>query len=228
MPMKDQVREDVQEHYRKLAPQYNARANRTCENTYLRLLREHLPKSGGVLEIGCGSNDFLKQLGSNFAVGCDLSLEMILSSTQRSRCVVAAGEVLPFPEGYFDGLFLINVLEHVGSVEAVLEEAARVLKDGGVCVAITPNGNWEFWLDLAERWNLKLPEGPHRFLTVAALKSAVQKQFEIAEQRTFLLLPAGPPALASIVDQLTFCSLFAAGFFQFVVARKRRRGRGRV
>jgi len=214
--------DDVREHYRKLAPEYRSRANRTCEKTYFNLVKRFLGSRRSLLEVGSGGDDVLDRLGSPFAVACDLSLDMLRarSDTKRSACVAAAGETLPFQDARFDGLFLINVLEHVEDVEAVLSECARVLENDGICVAITPNGNWEFWLDLAERWSLKIPEGPHTFLTTQALRAFVQKWFEVLEHRTFLVLPVGPPALAAFMDRITFSATLGGGFFQFIVARK--------
>jgi SAM-dependent methyltransferase len=133
---------------------------------------------------------------------------------------VAAGERLPFPDGCFDGLFLINVLEHVADVEAVLRECARVLRGNGRWLTVTPHGDWEFWLDLAERWSLKLPEGPHDFLTRDQLRRAMAGHFEVVEHRSFLVLPAGPPALAGLIDRLTFSAALGWGFFQYAVGRK--------
>ncbi len=136
--------------------------------------------------------------------------------------MVAVGERLPFRDAEFDGVFSINVLEHVTDLEAVVAESARVLENGGVWMAITPNGNWEGLLDLAERWSLKIPEGPHRFLSTRMLREAVSREFTIVEHRTMLALPAGPPALSSIIDRVSLCSLWGGGFFQYIAARKGR------
>lgn len=214
----------VKDHYRDLASEYESRANRTCEQTFLRLVRRFFMDRRCLLELGSGSNDVLNHLGCPRAVACDLSLDMLRMRDHKAQihCVVAAGEALPFRSAQFDGLFLINVLEHVASVEAVLEECARVLQDDGIWLAVTPNGNWETLLDLAERWSLKIPEGPHSFLTTQRLRLSVQKQFEVLEHGTFLVLPVGPPRLAGLVDKVTFCSAFGWGFFQYLVAKKRR------
>ena len=64
--------------------------------------------------------------------------------------MVAVRERLPFCDAKFDCIFSINVLEHVADLGAVLSESARVLIDGGLWLAITPNGNWEPLLNLAE------------------------------------------------------------------------------
>jgi len=219
----DPHQDDVREHYRKLASEYKSRANRTCEKTYFKLMKRFLGSRRSLLEVGSGGDDVLDRLGSPFAVACDLSLDMLRarSGSQRSPCVAAAGETLPFQDARFDGLFLINVLEHVTDLEAVLSECARVLEEDGICVAITPNGNWEFLLDLAERWSLKIPEGPHTFLTTQKLRCFVEKWFDVVEHRTFLVLPAGPPGLAAFIDRITFSAALGGGFFQFIVAKKR-------
>ena len=162
------------------------------------------------------------------AVACDLSHEMLLRRPpgDRSYRVVAVGERLPFRDAQFDGVFSINVLEHVTDLEAVLSESARVLEDGGLWLAITPNGNWEVLLDLAERWSLKIPEGPHRFLTTRMLRQGVIRHFDIVEHRTILVLPAGPPGLSFVVDRVSLCSVWGGGFFQYIVARKKRSQKG--
>jgi SAM-dependent methyltransferase len=213
----NQTHAHVQDHYRNLAREYGSRANRTCEKTYLRLVRRFLGGRHRVLELGSGSTDLVGQLGSPLAVACDLSWDMLRmrAPTTGTQCLVAAGEKLPLRDACFDGLFLINVLEHVA-------ECARVLEENGLWLAVTPNGNWEFWLDLAERWSLKIPEGPHVFLTQERLRQAAQEWFEVLDHRTFLVLPVGPSGLARLVDRLTCCAAFGCGFFQYIVGRKKR------
>jgi SAM-dependent methyltransferase len=211
----------VREHYQRIAPQYAIRANQTCERTYFQLVKRFLAKRHRVLELGSGSTDLLDRLASPIAVACDLSWDMLRAKNTRIPCVVAAGERLPFREHTFDGVFLVNVVEHVADLETVLQESARVLEDDGTWLAITPNGDWEFWLDLAERWSLKIPEGPHTFVRPAHLRKCAQKHFDVIDHRTFLTFPAGPAGFARIVDRLTFSAALGWGFFQYIVGKKR-------
>jgi ubiquinone/menaquinone biosynthesis C-methylase UbiE len=217
---------EVLAHYQEIAAEYNSRANQTCELTYRRLVDRFMRGKPRLLELGGGSSDLLESLGSPTAVACDLSREMLLRRPQgdRSYRVVAVGEQLPFGDARFDGVFSINVLEHVIDLERVLAESARVLADGGLWLALTPNGNWERLLDLAERWSLKIPEGPHRFLTARRLRQEVSHYFEVLEHRTLLVLPAGPAALSSWVDTISLCRVWGWGFFQYIMARKRAGG----
>jgi hypothetical protein len=73
---------------------------------------------------------------------------------------------------------------------------------------------------LAERWSLKLPEGPHQFLTSGRLRREAKRWFRILEHRTFLSLPVGPLPLVSLIDTFSLCHLYGAGFFQYLVAEK--------
>ena len=214
---------EVLAHYQKMAPDYNQRANRTCETVYHRLANRFMKGKPRLLELGAGSSTLLESLGSPLSVACDLARPMLLKRPggNRSHRIVAVGERMPFGSAQFDGIFSINVLEHVTDLESVLSESARILADEGLWLAVTPNGNWERLLDLAEAWSLKIPEGPHRFLTTRKLREAVGCYLEVMEHRTMLVLPAGPPALTTLVDSFSLCSVWGAGFFQYLVARKK-------
>ena len=101
------------------SPRYNARANQTCERTYRRLVERFMKGRPRLLELGSGSSDLLDSLASPTAVACDLSREMLLMRPRgdRSHRVVAVGERLPFAAARFDGVFSINVLEHVDDLD---------------------------------------------------------------------------------------------------------------
>jgi ubiquinone/menaquinone biosynthesis C-methylase UbiE len=213
----------VLSHYEEIAATYKARANSTCEQAYRCLVARFMAGRRRLLEIGAGCSDLLGSTGSPTAVACDLSLEMLRrrSPADPAHRVAAVGERLPFGDARFDAVFSINVLEHVADLDRMLAETVRVLAAGGVMLAVTPNGNWEALLDLAERWSLKIPEGPHEFLTTRRLHRVVERHLEVVEHRTILMLPAGPAALSSWVDAVSLCSAWGGGFFQYIVARKR-------
>jgi SAM-dependent methyltransferase len=52
---------------------------------------------------------------------------------------VGAGEHLPYPDGSFDLITCLDVLEHVSSTDDVLREMRRVLKPGGTVLTTIPN-----------------------------------------------------------------------------------------
>ena len=213
----------VRAHYRALAPAYSRQANQTCEGRYRDIVQRVMGGRARVLELGSGSNALLDSVGPPGSVACDLSIDMLQQRKQvaRTSAVVGAGEQLPFRDGAFDGMYSINVIEHVADVEAVVAEGARALRPGGMLALVTPNGKWEHWLNLAERWRMKIPEGPHAFLTTRELASAMGPSFEIVEHRAFLACPGGPSSLSAAIDRLPGLAALGWGFFQYMVARRR-------
>jgi SAM-dependent methyltransferase len=53
----------------------------------------------------------------------------------------ASPDELPFADGSFDRVVVIDVHEHLEDVDALNREIARVLDSGGLAVVTTPNGN---------------------------------------------------------------------------------------
>jgi len=60
----------------------------------------------------------------------------------RSRFVVADATDLPFPDGAFDVVTMLDVLEHIPDDRAAAHEAWRVLRPGGHLIASSPNEHW--------------------------------------------------------------------------------------
>ncbi len=103
-------------------------------------VRENLPNSGRVLEVGCGSGRFLARLGREGArrFGCDL----VEGAVHRARALLGAGlplcaadaSALPYEEGSFDAVFCVQAsLGNFGDRrDGALREMGRVLRPGGV------------------------------------------------------------------------------------------------
>lgn len=209
----------VRAHYAALAPSYDQKANRACRRAYKNLIRRTLGDCQRVLELGAGSSPLLEVVSAPLGVACDISQAMLAARHTAADAprAVADGAALPFRDHAFDGVFSINVLEHAPNPAAFLAESARVLTPGGWMLAVTPNGDLAWLLDLLERLHLKLPEGPHQFLGTQALASLAGSTFEIAEHSAFLAIPAGPDGLVRFFDRVAG----GRGLFQYILLRRR-------
>ncbi len=98
-----------------------------------------------VLEIGCGVGAQLRLLASRHPRtrfwGVDISLACIAAARRHLAKQIDSGQVsvshgdgrsLPFPDAMFDSVVIFFVLEHVPEPLAVIHEAHRLLKPGGV------------------------------------------------------------------------------------------------
>ena len=99
-----------------------------------RAIRKHREAAGGVmLDVGCGGKRYRRLFGHvDRYVGVDLPAE------RSSADVFADAMRLPFADAVFDTLLCNQVLEHVHSPDALMREAARVLKVGGSLILSTP------------------------------------------------------------------------------------------
>lgn len=111
-------------------------------------------ESGRILDAACGGGLVAHPLAeAGFSVlGVDLAPGAVEAAQRRTppgadaRFVVADAAALPADDASFDVVLLLDMLEHVESTPAVLAEAARVLRPGGVAVFNTFNRTPLAWL----------------------------------------------------------------------------------
>ena len=89
-----------------------------------------------VLEIGCRDGGLRRFLPAGVRYqGMDIAPEFAASDI----LIRDVSEGIPFPDGSFDHVFCIEVLEHVPNPFGALSEIRRVLKADGVLVLSVPN-----------------------------------------------------------------------------------------
>src|SRR5262249_29498072 len=102
--------------------------------------------SGRWLDLGCADGGYTAELlrrGAAEVLGVDAEEDRVAAARDRNLAhasfQVAFAEKLPFPNDYFDGVFMNEVFEHVDNEAVALAEMARVLRRGGLLVLISPN-----------------------------------------------------------------------------------------
>ena len=118
---------NIRDAYRLWAPIY---ARETVVSALDEVVSETLspPVDGRVmLDAGCGIGRRIPRAKARFAVGVDLSVEMI-SAGQRADAVAADIRALPFPDEQFDLIWCRLVLGHICDLRAAFEEFSRVAR----------------------------------------------------------------------------------------------------
>jgi 2-polyprenyl-6-hydroxyphenyl methylase/3-demethylubiquinone-9 3-methyltransferase len=103
-----------------------------------------------VLDLGCAGGFMAEALAERGArtTGIDPAADAIAAAQAHAashgraiRYDVGVGEALPYPDGAFDAVVCVDVLEHVRDLAAVLAEVARVLRPDGLFLFDTINRN---------------------------------------------------------------------------------------
>ncbi len=141
---------------------------------------QQVPAGGAAhLDFGCGDGRFLAALqgkGLGRLVGVEASAEAVRLAKERGPGleVMHLGTVvpLPFAEGEFSSISLMDVLEHVDQQEALLRELRRILRADGVLIVTVPGqhlfsfldlGNLKFRFPRVHRWYYRRRYSPQEY-----------------------------------------------------------------
>jgi 2-polyprenyl-3-methyl-5-hydroxy-6-metoxy-1,4-benzoquinol methylase len=122
------------------------RFSRFAFNNSFKQVSKYFDTSGNVLDVGCAYGFMLQRVPDSFnKFGMDISDHAIEEAKKRVPTatfkVWNAEDELPFDEDFFDMILLNEVLEHLESPDAALENIWRVLKKDGILYITTPNLN---------------------------------------------------------------------------------------
>ncbi len=190
------------------------------------MLREFMGDLSGksVLEIGCGTGDILRHLNPGVGVGIDASKNMVelaraKHGSRRIRFMAMDAEALAINRK-FDFVVMVDVLEHLESVPAALSGIRRVSGKNTRVVITSANPLWTPALRAAEAIGLKMPEGPHRWITLDELsRISDESGFEMKENGYRLIIPVHVPVVAHFVNRV-FCKIpiiRALGLVQYAI-----------
>lgn len=136
------------------------------------------PQGGKILDIGCGSGQFLNRL-KNSGWQC-YGVELSLPASQKARGLglnVFTGDLLSalYPADFFDVIVLNHTFEHLPRPNAVLKEIHRILKTDGLLQIYLPNIQGLAAKTFQSYWfNLDLPRHLYHYAPTT-LKWMLQK-----------------------------------------------------
>jgi SAM-dependent methyltransferase len=92
-----------------------------------------------VLDVGCGLQSSVMIPGTTRLIGIDLDEEGLSGNLSLDERYLVGVEDMPFDPESFDGVVSVYALEHVSEPDVALGAMARLLRPGGVLVAVFPN-----------------------------------------------------------------------------------------
>lgn len=162
--------------------------------------REEIGAGERFLEVGCGTGALTKVAHGRFrlAVGCDVAFRWLLIARRRledaglpANLVCCCADFLPFPDGYFDTVASVSLLEHVADAGAALQEFGRVTRSEGRVFTWTTNrfslarephvGVWGVgflprrWMPAYVRWRRGIPYDKKHLLSLFELRRLLRR-----------------------------------------------------
>ncbi len=134
-------RAQIKAAFGKAAMQYDAQAElqSLIRADAIALAGQHWPENAHILDLGCGTGAFTREARTQGlkveVTAADLAFGMCRqASLSTPRVINASADVLPFPDGSFDGVFSSLMLQWVPDTLAALREIARVTRPHGRCI----------------------------------------------------------------------------------------------
>jgi SAM-dependent methyltransferase len=105
------------------------------------VLEHFISNKARILEVSCGRGEILARLkekgfivkGTNYSVYEDVINHLDIDNG------IDILEGLPYQDGSFDGLILVDVMQNIHDHEKAIQEVARVLSEGGIFLILSPN-----------------------------------------------------------------------------------------
>ena len=123
-------------------PRYPSLAHSFWRAQELSIFHRHLARlTPPRLDFGAGDGSFASLLLSRVEIGVDTDAAALAIARRRAvydRLVESTNAAVPLPGGVAGSIFSNSVLEHVGELDAVLTELARLLRPGGALVFTVP------------------------------------------------------------------------------------------
>lgn len=129
--------------YDKIASEYAQHRQVHPEVLRNLLSTSRLGRASKVLEVGCGTGNYIvavETLVGSSCWGIDPSEQMLSRARERSSTInfqLGKAESLHLSSGFFDLVFSVDVIHHVGDRPVYFREAYRVLRAGGQICTVT-------------------------------------------------------------------------------------------
>jgi len=168
--------------------------------TFDLLVKYKVPKTAKIFDFGCGSGytvGYLQKLGYD-ASGSDISagaIEFGLSKDIHNIAVARSGEIRP-PEGGFDLILALDVIEHIQDDSGAIRAIERALRPGGMAIITVPAYQW--------LWGVQDDVSHHyRRYTIGSLAKVLNKNtnLQILRRTYFNTFLFPPIALVRILSK---------------------------
>lgn len=193
-----------------------------------RLLKHFVPPGQRVLDIGCGTGDYLAALDPSLGVGIDGSAKMVeIARRRHTACTFHQGfaedlDELDIPAGPYDTILLINTAGELYDIGTVFGKLRRYCGPATRLVIVQYNYLWEPICRAAAKLGLRLDNPTPNWLAPPDIDGLLALHgFESVRQGWTMPLPIRMPGLNWLFNSVLgrMYGFRKLGFQSYVVAR---------
>lgn len=217
----------AQKHFDLVAKDYDRykTKNKFYYNNLKKLLSSLIPQGKTILEIGCGTGDLLASLNPKIGYGIDISPQMIKIAKSkhglRKNLLFSTQPIIKFKNKNLDYIFMSDVIEHLEKPQKMFNQISRIMNKDTVFICTYANPRWESILMLAERLNLKMPEGKHFRLSFKEINLMLTKSnLKVTHHNYHLLLPINLPFITLLTNKYLFPLLKKYAFIEYLIVTR--------
>ncbi|MDD8018774.1 MAG: bifunctional class I SAM-dependent methyltransferase/glycosyltransferase family 2 protein [Bacteroidota bacterium] len=169
-----------------------------------KLLRFVIVPNSSVIEIGCGTGDFINAVQPSYGVGIDFSSKMVDHAQKKYphlKFFTMDAEDFSLDE-IFDYVIMSDLVGHLNDIQKAFDAAQKIMKPHSRFVITYHNFMWEpvFWL--ASKLGLKVTVNPQNWINSNDLQNLLELSgFEIVRTGQQLILPKNIPVLSWFVNK---------------------------
>lgn len=169
-----------------------------------KVLRYLSPTGHSLLEVGCGTGDFVAAIPSSRSLGIDVSPQMIARAKENHpghRFQVGDIEKLELDET-FDTVILSDLIGHLDDIWSAFENLQSVTTPESRIILTHFNHLWEPVLRWAERLGLMMRQDYQNWLSLDDLENLLRLTgFEVLRKEHHLLLPKWIPLVSYLANR---------------------------
>lgn len=171
----------------------------------LQRVYQHLvPPGARILELGCGTGDFLASLSPSHGLGVDFSREMILKATARHPHIqFAVADAHDFvAKQTFDYIVLSDLLNDLWDVQEVLQQIQSACHPRTRVIINTYSRLWQLPLSVGQQLGMAKRVLPQNWLTLQDVEDLLRiTGFEMLRSWQEYLLPLPLPGVDTLFNR---------------------------
>ena len=199
------------EHFNQIAESYDywKKKNWYYYDNLKRIFKDLIPEEATVLDIGCGTGEILIGLNPARGLGVDISPAMVeiakgkIKNNGNIRFLSGDPEDLKneIMKERFNFILSADTLEHSENPALFLKTIGELAGKDSKIIIETANPLWEPILLILEKFKLKMPEGPHKRISLKEVDNIFfRNNLKIIRKDYRLILPCYIPMISDFIN----------------------------